>query len=171
MCLFLLLKGKITQYINLCAPFIFHHSSSSLLPLLLSVVNGKREYIEIKIEINGNSRNSLSLVWLKSEFMIQLSQCKKRGHESAVTHLSGESFLSTYEPHLLRETNFTVQRDFNLQSTTIPLNLHYMWPAGRGENNSKVRHKAIHNSLISNASKALPVSVLCHGLWSFHNYI
>lgn len=59
-----------------------------------------------------------------------------------------------WKPHLLRETNFPVQRDFNSQITTIPLNSHYMWPDGRGENNSKVRHEAIHNSLISNASKA-----------------
>lgn len=76
-----------------------------------------------------------------------------------------------WKPHLLRETNFPVQRDFNSQITTIPLNLHYMWPDGRGENNSKVRHEAIYNSLISNASKAYQWNVLWDRLWSFSNYV
>lgn len=151
-------KRKLHRKLIFVNLFIFHRSSSSLPPLLLSIVKGKQEYIEIKIEINDNSRSSLSLVWLtKLSLWYGWVSAKKQ-----VMKVLSHTFLERafcphsyrWKPHLLRETNFPVQRDFNSQSTTIPLNLHYMWPAGRGENNSKVRHKTIHNSLICNASKA-----------------
>lgn len=123
-------------------------------------MKGKQENIEIKIEINDNSRNSLSLVWLTKVSSWYGWVSAKKEVMKVLSHTFLERVFCPHsyrwKPYLLRETDFPVQRDFNSQTTTIPLNLHYIWPAGRGENNSKVRHKAIHNALTSHASNPYP---------------